>query len=172
MAEPDVAKASQRAERQMLICGLNACASVGVFGNLHGRGQSISLQKAPMPEPIVLIVSPDGLVRQSLKALVESAGLRAAAFPTLQALLEAEAPQSRACLVFQPENNTLDDPGEQKRLIAACASQPGIVIIERGNVSKAVQALKSGIGDVVQKPYRDKELLEHIETVLEVNAHS
>ena len=125
-----------------------------------------------MTETVVFILSEDAQNCQSIRTLVESAGLQAITFPTLQALLDAVEPESRGCLVFQPENNTLDDPGEQKRLIAACASQPGIVIIERGNVSKAVQALKSGIGDVVQKPYRDKELLEHIETVLEVNAHS
>ena len=134
--------------------------------------QAISLQKTSMPEPVVLIVSSDESVRQSLKAMTESAGLRATVFSSLQALLETEAPESRACLVFQSENYELDNPAQQKRLSAACARHPGIVIIERGYVATAVQALKAGIGDVVQKPYRDKELLERIEKVLEVNAHS
>ena len=125
-----------------------------------------------MPESIVLIVSPDGLVRQSLKELVESTGLHVAAFPSLQALLYAEAPQSHACLVFQPESDTLEDPAQQERLTAACRERPGILIIERGNVPTAVLALKAGIREIIQKPYRDKELLEHIEKVLEVNAHS
>lgn len=123
-----------------------------------------------MTEPIVLIVSEDAPVRQSIKALVESAGLQAVTFPTLQALLNAEQPESRGCLVFNPENNTLGDPAQQARLAAACVGRAGILIIERGNVPAAVQALKAGIVDVVQKPYRDNELLERIEKVLEGNS--
>jgi FixJ family two-component response regulator len=123
-----------------------------------------------MTEPIVLIVSENAQFCQSVKVLVESAGLQAATVPTLQALLDAEHPQSRSCLVFHPENNTLDDRAQQARLAAACAGRPGILIVGRGNVPTAVLALKAGIRDVVQKPYRDSELLERIEKILEANS--
>jgi FixJ family two-component response regulator len=122
-----------------------------------------------MTVPVVFIIGKDAPFRQSVRALVESAGLQAAAFPTLQALLDSQESESRGCLVFQPENNTLNDPVEQARLRAACTGRRGILIIERGNVPTAVVALKAGIRDVVQKPYRDKELLERIEKVLEDN---
>jgi len=120
-------------------------------------------------EPIVFIVSEDVQVRQSVKALVESAGLHAATFPTLQALLDADEPESRGCLVFCPRNGSLGEHAEQARLAAACAGRPGILITERGNVPAAVQALKVGIRDVVQKPYRDRDLLERILKALEAN---
>jgi FixJ family two-component response regulator len=123
-----------------------------------------------MTGSIVFIVSKDAPVRQSVKALVESAGLHAATFPTLQALLDADEPESRGCLVFHPQNNMLGDPAQQARLAAVCAWRPGILITERGNVPAAVQALKAGIRDVVQKPYRDRDLLEQILKVLEANA--
>jgi FixJ family two-component response regulator len=125
-----------------------------------------------MTGPIVFIVSEDAPVRQSVKALVESAGLQVAVFPTLQALLDRQQPESRGCLVFYPRNDTLGDPAQQARLAAACAGRPGILILERGNVPMAVQALKAGITDVVQKPYWDKDLLEPIGKVLAVNALS
>ena len=123
-----------------------------------------------MTESIVFIVSEDAPVCQSVKALVESAGLQAATFQTLQALLDAQEPESRGCLVFCPRNGTLGERAEQARLAAACAPRPGILITERGNVPMAVQALKAGIRDVVQKPYRDRYLLEQILKVLEANA--
>lgn len=123
-----------------------------------------------MPDPVVLIVSEDAQFRESVKQLVESVDLRAAIFPTLQALLDADEPPPRGCLVFYPENNTLGDPVQQARLAAACAGRSSILITERGNVPVAVQALKAGIGDIVQKPYRDKELLGRIEEVLEGNS--
>jgi len=121
-------------------------------------------------EPIVFIVSEDATVRQSVKALVESAGLQAATFQTLQALLEARKPESLGCLVYYcPRNGTLGVRAEQARLAAACARHPGILITGRGNVSTAVQALKAGIRDVVQKPYRDRDLLEQILKALEAS---
>ena len=120
-----------------------------------------------MTESIVFILSEDEQIRQSIKTLVESAGLQAITFPTLQALLDAEEPESRGCLVFYPQNGTLDVPEQRALLAAACAGRPGILIIERGNVPAAVHALKAGIADVVQKPYRDKDLLEHVVKMLE-----
>jgi len=121
-------------------------------------------------EPIVFIVSEDAPVRQSVKALIESAGLQAATYQTLQALLEAQEPESRGCLVFCPRNGTLGEGAEQVRLAAACAGRPGILITERGNVSTAVQAFKAGIRDVVLTPYRDTDLLGKILKALEANA--
>ena len=123
-----------------------------------------------MTKSIVFIVSEDAPVCQSVKALVESAGLQAATFQTLQALLDAQEPESRGCLVYCcPRNGTLGERAEQARLAAACAARPGILITERGNVPMAVQALKAGIRDVVLKPYRDTDLLEQILKALETN---
>jgi two-component system, LuxR family, response regulator FixJ len=122
-----------------------------------------------MTGPIVFIVSEDAPVRQSVTALVESASLRAVTFPTVQALLDAKTPESCSCLVFYARNSTLGEPAQQARLAAACAARPGILITERGDVSTAVHALKAGITDVVQKPYRDRDLLERIVKVLEVS---
>jgi len=121
---------------------------------------------------IVFIVSEDVPVHQSVKVLAESAGLQAVTFPTLQALLAAEELESCGCLVFYPGNTTLGDPIQQARLAAACAGRSCILIIERWNVPMAVHALKAGITDVVQKPYRDRDLLEHILKALEIGALS
>jgi len=123
-----------------------------------------------MTGPIVFIVSEDATVRQSVRKLVESAGLQAETFPTLQALLDTKEPSSRGCLVFYPRNITLGDPAQQAWLTAACARRPGILITDRGNVPVAVQGLKAGIRDVVQKPYRDKDLVNQIRMALEVYA--
>ena len=120
-----------------------------------------------MTTSTVFILSEDAQFCRSIRTLVESAGLQAITFPTLQALLDAEEPESGGCLVFYPQNDTLDVPEQRALLAAACAGRPGILIIERGNVPAAVHALKAGIADVVQKPYRDKDLLEHVAKMLD-----
>ena len=122
-----------------------------------------------MTGPIVFIVSEDTQIRQSVKGLVESVGLQAATFATLQALLDGQEPEAHGCLVFYSQDNIPGDQTQQAQLTAACAGRPGILILERGNVPMAVFALKAGITDVVQKPYRDKDLLEQILKALEVN---
>ena len=118
---------------------------------------------------LVSIVSEDAQFRQSVKALVESAGLQANTFPTLQAMLDAEEPQSRGCLVFHSEENALNDPAQQERLRVACTGWLAILITERDNVRTAVQAMKAGVRSVVQKPYRDSELLGHIKTLVDTS---
>jgi two-component system response regulator FixJ len=115
---------------------------------------------------LVSIVSEDAQFRQSVKALVESAGLQANTFPTLQAFLDAEQPRSRGCLVFHSEENALNDSSLRERLRVACTGWPTILVTEGGNVRTAVQAMKAGVRSVVPKPYRDKELLGHIEKLL------
>jgi FixJ family two-component response regulator len=117
--------------------------------------------------PLVSIVSADAQFRQSVKELVESAGLQASTFPTLQALLDAEEPQSRGCLVFHSEENALNDSAQREQLHVACTGWPAILITERGNVRAAVQAIKAGVRSVVQKPYRDMELLERIKKLVD-----
>ncbi|MEJ2122905.1 MAG: response regulator [Alphaproteobacteria bacterium] len=107
-------------------------------------------------------MSADAQFRQSVRELVESAGLQADTFPTLQALLDAEESQSHGCLVVHAELNALSDPMQQALLCRACTGRAGILVTEQGNIRTAVQALKAGIQDVVQKPYRDEDLLKRI----------
>jgi len=111
---------------------------------------------------LVAIVSEDAQFRQSVKELVESAGLKANTFPTLQAVLDAEEPKACGCLVFHSEANALSDPVQQARLRLVCAGRGGILVTEQGNFRTVVQALKAGIKDVLLKPYRDGELLKQI----------
>ena len=51
----------------------------------------------------------------------------------------------------------------------ACIEWLAIVITERDNVRTAVQAMKAGVRSVVQKPYRDSELLDHIKTLVDTS---
>jgi len=122
------------------------------------------------PLSVVLIVSEDRIYRESVKSLVESAGLHAETFHTLQALLDAEAPLTHTCLVLRSEKNALNDPAKLARLRSACDRWPGILITERDNVRTAIQASKAGILHVVTSPYHDRQLLERIVHVLDANA--
>ena len=60
-------------------------------------------------DPTAFVVSADAAVRDSLIALVESAGLQSETFPSLQAFLEVE-PGRKGCLVFDANVSDLSDP--------------------------------------------------------------
>lgn len=139
--------------------------------DLHGSSGLLKLNRRNEVRAVSLvsIVSEDAQFRQSVKALVESAGLQANTYSTLQAMLDSEEAQSRGCLVFHSEENALNDSALWERLRVVCTGWPAILVTERGNVRAAVQASKAGIRDIVETPCRDKQLLERIVYALQAN---
>ena len=123
-----------------------------------------------METPIVFVVSADVAVSDSIKALVESAGLSAETYRSLQMFLEAVAPDRRGCLVLDAHIQDFRDPQWQASLAAAYNRMPGLLITDRGDVPTAVRAVKAGAVDVVQKPYREQHLLDAILAVLQADA--
>jgi len=123
-----------------------------------------------MGRPTVFVVSADAAVSDTVKDLVEAAGLRAEIFTALQAFLDAVGSEHRGCLVLDAQRRDLMDPARQVELAAAFALKPGLLITDRGDVPTAVHAVKAGALDVVQKPYRDQHLLNSIRNALQVDA--
>ena len=123
-----------------------------------------------MGRPIVFVVSADVAVSDSIKAPVESAGLPAATFRSLQIFLDAVEPARRGCLVLDAHVSDLRDPQWQADLAVAYTRMPGLLITDRGDVPTAVRAVKAGAVDVVQKPYREQTLLDAIISVLQADA--
>jgi len=103
----------------------------------------------------LFIVSADSAVRDSVRNLAESAGLQTETFTTLQMFLDAKSAKHRGCLVLDIYSGDLKDAESRARLAAACASLPAILVTDRGDVPTAVNAIKAGAVDVVQKPYGD-----------------
>lgn len=127
-----------------------------------------------MERPIVYIVSADAAVRDSAKQLIEAVGLPARTFAFLSAFLDAVTPGHHGCLVLDVYKGDLGDAQQQARLATACTRMPGILIVDRGDVPMAVEAVKAGAMDIVQKPYADENLLSHIKQALQADtiAHS
>lgn len=110
----------------------------------------------------VLIVSKDPAVRDSLSELVASAGLRAVARSSIEAPLETAEPELQGCLVLDAGMGNLVAPERLARFAWACPGIPVLVLIDRGDVPAAVQAIKQGATYVLQQPLGDENLLEHI----------
>jgi len=116
-----------------------------------------------------IIISEDPAVRDSLSELVVSAGLRVQVLRSLEAWLETARPENQVCLVLDICPGDLRDPQLCAQFAAACARFPVVVVIDRGDVPTAVRALKAGAADVMEKPLREKDLLERIERAVARN---
>lgn len=118
---------------------------------------------------IVFVVDDDEAVLDSIKELVESVGLVAQTYTSPKAFLESFRVESSGCLVLDIRMAEMSGLDVQKELTARQAKIPVIFITGHGDVPMAVQALKNGAADFIQKPYRDQDLLDSINTAL---AHS
>ena len=97
-----------------------------------------------MSETIVFIVDDDEDLRSSLVDLVETADLKAEAYGSAKELLDAWKTGCEGCLVVDIHMPGMNGLELQERLKADGIGIPVIVITGRGDVPKAVKALKAG----------------------------
>jgi two-component system response regulator FixJ len=125
-------------------------------------------KKEPLEKdsPIVYVVDDDDAIRDSLSLLLQSAGLEHAAFASAVEFLEAYDRDQHACLVTDIRMPGLSGLELQQRLNEERAHVPVIFITGHADVPMAVNAMKSGAADFVQKPFRDHDLLDRIQKAL------
>lgn len=114
----------------------------------------------------VFVVDDDAAVRDSIKELVESVGLQAEGYDSALAFLDAFESQRPGCLVLDVRMAEMSGLVLQERLNELEASIPVILLTGHGDVPMAVQAMRSGAVDFVQKPYREQALLDSINAAL------
>ena len=122
------------------------------------------------PKQTVFIVDDDVAVRDSIKELVESVGLCAECFPSAPAFLDAFEPQRSGCVVLDVRMADVSGLALQAELNELGIGIPVIVVTGHGDVPMAVQAMRSGAVDFIQKPYRDQALLDSINGALALEA--
>ncbi|MDB4409836.1 response regulator [Gammaproteobacteria bacterium] len=118
----------------------------------------------------VFVVDDDAAVRDSIKELVESVGLRAESYDSALAFLDAFESQRPGCLVLDVRMGEMSGLVLQERLNELEASIPVILLTGHGDVPMAVQAMRSGAVDFIQKPYREQALLDSINAALTTDA--
>jgi two-component system, LuxR family, response regulator FixJ len=118
------------------------------------------------PSPIVFIVDDDEAVRGALRLLLKSVGLAAVAFSTAQEFLAAYAPSQPGCLVLDVRMPEMSGLELQQRLNIRGAVIPVIFISGHGDIPMAVEAIQQGAFDFLQKPFRDQDLIDRIQSAL------
>jgi len=121
----------------------------------------------PAEDSIVYIVDDDLSVREALRSLIRSVGLRCETFASAVEFLRYQRPENPACLVLDvqlPDASGLDLVGE---LDAAEAPVPIIFITGHGTIPMSVRAMKAGAVEFLTKPFREEDLIGALRQALE-----
>src|SRR3989344_1436410 len=125
-----------------------------------------------MSEPIVHLIDDDEAVRTSLAFVLEMSDLPAKTYPSAIEFLEVAETLTGGCIVTDvrmPEMSGLD---LVRRLKERNIKLPVIVITGHGDVPPAVEAMRAGVIDFIEKPFDDEVLLRSIRMALDTTAES
>jgi len=123
-----------------------------------------------MKEPTVFIVDDDGAIRSSLSLLMKSARYPALTFESAQQFLASYRDTQAGCLLLDVRMPGLSGPDLQRELNARHSTIPVIFMSGHADVPMAVEAIRCGAFDFVQKPFRDQELLDRVERAFKADA--
>jgi FixJ family two-component response regulator len=118
-------------------------------------------------EAMVFVVDDDAPMRESLRNLIRSVGLRVELFASAQEFLRSKRPDLPSCLVLDVRLPGLSGLDLQKRTTDAGMEIPIIFITGHGDVPMSVHAIKAGAVEFLTKPFRDQDLLDAIQQALE-----
>ncbi len=118
-------------------------------------------------QQIVFIIDDDEDVRDSLVELVTSIGLNARAYESANKFLSEFDKNAPGCILADVRMPGLSGIELQYKLIELHAPQPLIIITGHGDITMAVQAMKDGAFEFLQKPFRDQDILDCIIKALE-----
>lgn len=118
-------------------------------------------------EATVYVVDDDISLRESLRGLIHSVGLRVETFSTASEFLLQPPPAHPSCLVLDVSLPGLSGMDLQRELAAAHRLIPIIFITGHGDIPMSVRAIKEGAIEFLTKPFQEKVLLDSIEQALE-----
>jgi two-component system, LuxR family, response regulator FixJ len=122
--------------------------------------------------PTVYIVDDDSGVRSSIRVLMKSVGLAAMPFPSAKEFLDAYNVHSPGCLVLDIRMPGMSGLELQEALNERGAVIPVIFITGHGDIPMAVEAMRHGAFDFLQKPFRDQDLIDRIQQALALDAET
>ncbi|MBL8554836.1 MAG: response regulator [Phenylobacterium sp.] len=125
-----------------------------------------------MSEPIVHLIDDDEAIRTSLAFLLEMHDLPVATYASALAFLEVAEGLTDGCVVTDVRMPEMSGLELVRRLKERGVALPVIVITGHGDVPLAVEAMRAGVADFIEKPFDDEVLLSSIRMALDLRAET
>ena len=118
-------------------------------------------------DPTVYVVDDDVSVREALRNLLRSIGLKVETFGTADEFLSKNRLPGPGCLILDVRLPGLSGLDLQRQLAETNRGIPIIFITGHGDIPMSVRAIKSGAVEFLTKPFRDQDLLDAVSQALE-----
>jgi two-component system CheB/CheR fusion protein len=117
--------------------------------------------------PVIFVVDDDDSIRGAIRAVLEDDDREVEDFATCEAFLAAFRPGRPGCLVLDAYLPGMSGLTLLRRMREAGHSLPAVMITGNGDVTIAVEAMKAGASDFIEKPIGRAELLASVDLALE-----
>ena len=115
----------------------------------------------------VYVVDDDEAVRDSLQWLLEGKDYRVRCFESAEAFLSRYDAREVACLIADIRMGGMSGMDLQNRLMERQSPLPIVFITGHGDVPMAVETMKKGALDFIQKPFNEDQLVDLVERMLD-----
>jgi two-component system response regulator TtrR len=115
----------------------------------------------------VYIVDDDYAVRNALKLLFRTAQLDVEAFESADAFLQGAELMRRCCVLLDIRMPGMTGTALHEELLRRNPRVPVIFITGHGDIPMAVDAMRKGAFDFIEKPFDDEQLLSQVRAALE-----
>jgi len=119
-----------------------------------------------MTEPVVHVIDDDEAMRESLAFLLDASGLAAHTYESASRFLEMFDGSGSDVIVSDVRMPEMSGLELARRLKARETTMPIIMITGHGDVPLAVEAMKAGVVDFLEKPFEEEHLLAAIRAAL------
>jgi two-component system CheB/CheR fusion protein len=120
-------------------------------------------------KPTIFVIDDSVLVREGLRAVLEDDGRTVKDFGSSEAFLEAHDPALEGCILIDAYLPGISGMELLRRLYAEGHPMPAIVITGASDVAIAVEAMKAGAVDFIEKPVGVLDLLASVDRALELS---
>jgi two-component system, LuxR family, response regulator FixJ len=114
----------------------------------------------------VYVIDDDAAMRDSLEFLLDSSGFDVTLFDSAQTFLDALASLTFGCIVSDVRMPGIDGIELLKHMKAVRSNFPILIMTGHGDVPLAVEAMKLGAIDFLEKPFEDERLTAMIESAI------
>jgi two-component system, LuxR family, response regulator DctR len=123
-----------------------------------------------MSTSLAYLVDDDDAIRDALAWLLNSRGIASRAWPSAEACLADYDISMRGCMILDIRMPGMGGPELFDRLLERGCRLPAIFLTGHGDVPLAVQAIKKGAFDFIEKPFNDNELVDRVLAAIQLDS--
>lgn len=127
------------------------------------EGRAARRPDTPQPTRLICVADDSPEVRGAMRSVLEYEDWPVTTYPSAEAFLAAEEPGSDQCLIIDTSLPGMSGIALIAQLRARGDTVPAILITGTGDIAMAVQAMRAGASDFIERPVSRRELIDSIE---------